>query len=120
MFVAFCWPGLADDVQLDALRSSLSGMRGKQPESGESRGATPQLTVAKHQLRDWVESRLTALAQRGDEGEFERKLNSEFRETGLFCDSPGQEPCPDRILSGFLEDLKIRRNTGFLIVQTGF
>jgi hypothetical protein len=32
----------------------------------ESRGATPELTVIKHTLRDWIESRLTALAADGD------------------------------------------------------
>jgi hypothetical protein len=121
ILVAFCWPGLADDVQLDALRSSLSGMRVKQPESGGSRGATPQLTVAKHQLRNWVESRLTALTQRGDEGELERKLNSELREAKLSCGYRHpleQQPCPDWTFSGFLGDLKIRRHEGFLVVQT--
>src|SRR6267154_3311457 len=76
--LVLCGLGLAADLRLDALRSSLIGMRGKPQESSHLRGATPQLTAAKHQLRDWVESRLMSLTQTGDEGEFQRKLNSEL------------------------------------------
>src|SRR5579859_1790632 len=119
IFLALCWPSLADDMQLDSLRSTLIGLRGKQPGPDAPRGATPQLTVAKHQLRDWVESRLDKFAQRGDVGEFERRLNSELREARLSCGATGLETCPDWTFSGFLEDLKIRRLGGFLFVQSG-
>jgi hypothetical protein len=118
VLLVLCGLGHADDVRLDALRSSMLGMRGKAPESGGPRGATPQLTVAKHQLRDWVESRLPALTERGDVGEFERKLNSELHEAKLLC-GEGAGPCPDWTLLGFLDDLKFRRSNGFLILQTG-
>ncbi len=116
--LAMCWPCLAADTVLDTLRSSLVGMRGR-PDSGGPRGASPQLTVVKHQLRDWVESRLPALAQSGDEADFERKLTVELREAKLFCGQyvPSQ-PCPDRTRLGYLDDLKFRRSSGFLILQT--
>jgi len=93
----FCWQSFASNTPLDALRLSLIAMRGKPPDYGGPRGATPQLTVAKHQLRDWVESRLPALPQGGDEGAFERRLNSELREAGLFCGERAgdQQPCPE-------------------------
>jgi hypothetical protein len=121
VLLILCGLGLADDMRLDALRSSMIGMRGKPSESGGPRGATPQLTVAKHQLRDWVESRLTAFTERGDEREFERKLNSELREAKLlYAESAGdQGPSLGWTLLGFLEDLKFRRSSGFLILQTG-
>jgi hypothetical protein len=117
----FCWPSFASNTPLDALRLSLIAMRGKPPDYGGPRGATPQLTVAKHQLRDWVESRLPALPQSGDEGEFERKLNSELRGARLFCGEGAmdQQPCPAWTLLGYLDDLKFRRSGGFLILQTG-
>jgi hypothetical protein len=79
------------------------------------------LTVAKHKLRDWVESQLPSLPHLGDEAEFERKLNSELRDAGLFCgesSTPGREACPDWTSLGFLENLKVRRQGAFLIVQT--
>jgi hypothetical protein len=119
---ALCWPGLAADTAptLDALRSSLIGMRGKEPASDAVRGATPQLTVAKHLLRDWVESRLRALSQSGDEGAFERKLNAELGEAKLFCDegTADRQACPDWTFLGYLNDLKFRRSGSFLILQT--
>ena len=119
---ALCWPGLAADTAptLDALRLSLIGMRGIAPGSDVPRGATPQLTVAKHLLRDWVESRLPALPQSGDEGALERKLNAELRDAKLFCGegTADGQPCPDGTSVGYLNDLKFRRSGNFLILQT--
>src|SRR5689334_14290897 len=81
--LALCWPGVAQEARLSALRSSLVAMHAQPSEPVGPRGATPQLTAAKHQLRDWIESRLGALTRTGDEGELERKLNSELREANL-------------------------------------
>ena len=63
---------------------------------------------------------MTALPQSGDEEEFGRKLNSELREAKLFCgrDALDQQMCPDWILLGYLRDLKFRRSSGFLVLQT--
>jgi hypothetical protein len=78
------------------------------------------LTAAKHQLRDWVESRLKGLTLRGDEGELERRLNAELRGADLLCGEGAveQKPCPDWTLLGFLDNLKFRRSRGLLILQT--
>ncbi len=96
-------------------------MRGKEPDSGGPRGATPQLTVAKHQLRDWIETQLRSLPRGGDEGGIERKLNSELRDAGLACrddSTPGQELCPDWTNLGFVGNVRLRRDGVFLVVQT--
>ncbi len=122
VFFALCWPGLAADTAptLNALGVSLAAMRGKEPGSDAVRGATPKLTVAKHLLRDWVESQLPALAQSGDEGALERKLNAELREAKLFCgeSTPDQQPCPEWTSIGYLNDIKFRRSGSFLILET--
>ena len=47
----------ATDPALDELKLSLVGLRAKADMPSKARGATPELTVLKHQLRDWVESR---------------------------------------------------------------
>lgn len=96
------------------------GLRGKSLASDAPRGATSRLTVAKHQLRDWVESRLKGLTLRGDERELERKLNGELRDANLFCGegTPNKQPCPDWTQLGFLDEVKIRRSSGLLILQT--
>ena len=121
IILAVCLPGFAADTSLDALSSTLIGMRGKPVGSGGPRGATPQLTITKHQLRDWVESRLIALPERGDEGDLERKLNAELREARLSCGLAvtDQQPCPGWTNLGYLEALKLRRSGVFLILQTG-
>jgi hypothetical protein len=122
VFFVFCRPNFADDTRLNDLRAALLGTRQKGNDSGGApRGATPQLTGAKHQLRNWVESRLTALSLRADERDFAGKLNSELRAADLFCgeDAGNQKPCPEWTLLGFLNPLRIQRTRGFLIVQTG-
>jgi hypothetical protein len=68
-----------------------------------------------------VESRLTALDRGGDVGEFQRKLNAELREAGLFCGegpAPVQQPCPDWFLNGYAADITVQRQAGFVVVQT--
>ena len=50
---------LAQDTRLDAIRAILLPMR--QLEPLKARGATPAFTTVKHQLRDWIESRLSVL-----------------------------------------------------------
>jgi len=82
------------------------------------RGATPHLTAVKHQLRDWVESRLPTFKPGGDEGALQRQLSAELRAAGLSCDDKVQ-PGPDWTCVGYLEDLMLRQSEGFLILQTG-
>lgn len=96
-------------------------MRGKQAGPDAPRGATPQLTIAKHQLRDWVESRLSELPRDGDGRELGRKLNLELRNAKLLCrwDDKDQQSCPEWIQLGYLSELTLSRSSAFLILQTG-
>jgi hypothetical protein len=116
--VLLSWPCHAADAKLNALRSSLVAMRGNAQTAGMLRGATPQLTVVKHQLRDWAESRLVTLKARDDEGALQRQLNAELRAAGLSC-SYKTQPGPDWTCVGYLEDLTLRQSGGFLVLQTG-
>src|SRR6266446_6950163 len=57
LILLLCSAARAEDARLDALRSSLTSMRGVPADIAVGpRGATPQLTVAKHALRDWMEA----------------------------------------------------------------
>jgi hypothetical protein len=116
---ALCWSAVADDVSLNALRSSAAAMRLKT--RGGPRGATPNLTAAKHQLRDWLEERLGRLAENGDITEFERQVNADLRLAGLNCGEAGtgSPPCPDEDFAGFLDDVQVQRNRTFVVVITG-
>ena len=112
--LALCVPAVAEEGRLIALRSSLVAVHAIPADSAGPRGAAPQLTVAKHQLRDWIETRLELLTRTGDEGELERKLNSELRESKLLCatDVPELQPC-------YLKGIQFGRSGGFLILKTG-
>ena len=52
----------------------------------EVRGATPLLTTAKHQLRDWIESRLAGFPIDGDPESLATSLNETLEVAGLFCE----------------------------------
>ena len=73
-------------------------MRAKQPEETTGqRGATAQLTVAKHLLLDWLDSRLGSMGQGVDVRELQRRLTLEIRDAGLSCneDGPPEARCPE-------------------------
>ena len=55
----------AEDGRLAAIRALLLPMRANQLANLKSRGATSSLTTVKHQLRDWIESRLSVLRFNG-------------------------------------------------------
>jgi hypothetical protein len=111
----------AEDDPLAALRATLLPMREHPDEHLESRGATAQLTVAKHQLRDWIETSLARLGENGDEAALVRELNAVLSKEKFLCDysMPGADDrCPDEKLLGFLGGIRIRRQLQFLVVET--
>jgi hypothetical protein len=55
--VALPWCVQAQDPALLRIRQSLLPLRGQPPDL-DTRGARPEFTQIKHQLRDWLESRL--------------------------------------------------------------
>jgi hypothetical protein len=105
----------------DALRALLVAAREHPLEHLETRGATADFTLIKHQLRDWIESRLTPLNRQDEEVVLAFQLTSELKKAGLNCNYPPEAnaiQCPDQNAIGFLGDIKIRRSAGFLVVQT--
>lgn len=106
--------GLAAQAQTDplaGLRATLEGLRSQRNQHQETRGATTQLTVAKHQLRDWVEGRLSRFTPAEDEYALTRELQDSL--AGLRC--PGG--CVTSGL-GFVDPVRFRRDGEFLTVQT--
>ena len=75
-------------------------------------GATPELTDAKRQLRDWIESRMSSLGRDGDTRAFADALHEALRSAGLLCDD-----CDTNVL-GYLDDVRVDRSGGFLVVVT--
>jgi hypothetical protein len=96
---------------LAALRATLETLYRHRKENPDTRGASAGLTVAKHQLRDWVEQRLTKFAPNGDEDAFNRELQEALASLG----------CPDGCVVtalGFADRVRVHRQGEFLTVQT--
>lgn len=103
---------MAADARFDSLREALGAIGRQSLNDGGPRGASPILTVAKHQLRDWVESRLGA----GDPEELARSLNAELDAAQLFCASQ----CVDEVaFFGTVHELQIRRSGAYLTLVAG-
>ena len=107
----------AQDPGLAPLSATLVPMRphGDQRSdvNRETRGATPRLTVAKHQLRDWVESKLAGFGENDNEDLLTRDLGERLLAAMLIC-----EPrCPTSSL-GYLDAVRIGREKEFLVVRT--
>jgi len=80
------------------------------------RGESPLLTSLKHDLRDWVESRLAGEIR--DPAAFASALNSELKRAGLIC--PEDHCWADNNL-GYLGDVEIsapENDSGWLVVTT--
>jgi hypothetical protein len=113
----------AQDARLDAIRGLLSPMRTNPLDHLETRGATPVLTTVKHQLRDWIETRLSVLQWNGHRWTpnpvvLQEQLNDELSRAELFCGATSKPPCPDWSEIGFLGPVILDMKPGFLVVRT--
>src|SRR6516225_2225927 len=102
----------AEDARLSAIVATLAPLRSHQNERHDTRDARPELTTAKHQLRDWIESRLVKFPEKGDTDALFQELHDGLRDADLFCDA-----CPLSAL-GYVDETRIRRERDFLVVQT--
>ena len=102
----------AQDPQLETLRATLISLRARADELVENGVTPPELTTVKHQLRDWVESRLRTLKENGDEKVAERTINDSIKEAALT--TPGDR----ENLLGYLGDIELSREFGLLILKT--
>ena len=107
-------PAVAQEPSLDALKTTLLALRPHHDELPDTRDATPQLTVVKHQFRDWIESHLASFSPSGQDRTLLATLHAGLRDAQLFC----ADECVPSYL-GFVDDVQIQREREFLIVQTG-
>jgi hypothetical protein len=113
----------AQDSRLEAIRALLLPMR-TNPVANDVRGATPVFTTVKHQLRDWIESRLVDLKWNGRAWKpatavLQEQLNDELLQAGLFCGEVFKIACPEESSLGFLGDVILEIQGGALVVKTG-
>ncbi len=111
LLFAICCTGAAQD--LDGLRAALEALRPQLQQHRDTRGATPALTVVKHRLRDWAESRLASFGQTGDEDALNRQLQVALLNAGLLCPNG----CMSTSL-GYVDQVRVHHQGEFLTVQT--
>ena len=116
-YCVFASVSFAEGDGLSALQATLAPLREHandrmSNDHGETRGATPALTIAKHQLRGWIETHLAEFPQTGDIAGLTAELHAGLSGAGLFCDN-----CFPSFL-GYVDDIQVNRDQGFLIVRT--
>lgn len=116
-FLFLAGPLLAQDPQLEMLRSTLAGLRSHSDGATvTTRGARSELTLAKHQLRDWIESRLAVFDQGGDERSVEVEINKALDTVKLPA-----VPAIDGLFNdlGSVTGVRLHRESRTLVVTTG-
>jgi len=107
----------SDDVQLGKIRAMLAPFRANPLANLATRGATPEFDGIKHSLRDWVESKITALKPNADLGPLERKLNEYLAGAELRCSA--DTGCSDGSNLGSVGEIKLHWEWEYLVVQSG-
>lgn len=101
---------------LAGLPATLRQLREHLDEHRTTFGATPAITAAKHQLRDWVESRLAGQTETVDIRAIGRTLHADLVAAGLLCNDLNDE-CDWNFL-GYVDDVRVSRAGEFLVVVT--
>lgn len=105
---------LAQDAQLDALHATLVTLHAHAAEATiKNSGARPELTAAKHQLRDWIETQLGSLK------DIEHKDSLAIQINKALDAVQASDPTGGDNLLGALGDVRLTNESGLLIVTTG-
>ena len=103
------------DTQMTALVKTVVSLREYAASHPEVRGGLPELTLAKHQVRDWIEFRLASFPEKGDAARLTSDLLSGLEGAHLFCDDPSD--CVATSI-GFLDQILVNREHGLLSITT--
>jgi hypothetical protein len=101
----------AQNAQLGALRATLASLHSAEP-TVETSGARPELTVAKHQLRDWIETQLSSLKDIAEEQAFAAHINETLKAVAI------PDIGDDQNLLGSLGGVSFSSESGLLIITT--
>ncbi len=111
------------DAKLVALRQLLVPLRGHDPATKQNeRGASPVFQLAKHELRDWIESRLPPPGDGVDPTALAKKLNQELKARKLIFDAsdlPLDQTGVWKKDVGYVGEIHMESASVFVIVQTG-
>jgi len=104
----------AQDPQLEALHATLVTLHAHAAEATiENSGARPELTLAKHQLRDWIETQLGSLKDLALADTLAVQINKALASVSA------SNSADDQNLLGALGEVRLSHESGLLIVTTG-
>jgi hypothetical protein len=102
------------DPRLTALHQTLKSLHGQAGVSAVNPGAGPKLTLAKHELRDWIESQLGPIEKEGDETKASDRIDKALEDVSV------APPKDDQNLLGSIGRVDLKwESGGLLIVITG-
>ena len=110
--VLVCSGWAQTDPRLAALHQTLQSLHAQADVSAVNPGGGPKLTLAKHQLRDWIESQLGLVEKEGDEKRASEKINKALEKVSV---APSKD---DQNLLGSIDDVGLTWESGLLIVIT--
>jgi hypothetical protein len=93
-----------------ALHATLETLHEHATEIATQRRMIPELTVAKHQLRDWIETKLESLDDPDHAKELEGQINQELTNVSV------RDSADDQDLLGSLGEVRLESQSGMLIV----
>jgi len=102
----------AEDRQLQALHATLVALRARPVEAANFYGGAPELTTAKHQLRDWIETRLNEHKTFPKPKALQNELNAALKGVSVQISEDEQ----NRL--GTLGKVKVREESDVLILTT--
>ena len=105
----------AQDPQFASVTETVLSLRNYAQSHPDTKGAIPDVTVAKHQIRDWIETRLAGFPRNGNGADLSNYFHEAINKAKLFCDD--DDDCLPTAL-GFLDEIEVTRDHGYLIVKT--
>ena len=102
----------AQDDPLTALRATLVGLH-SQPAPYDFEAMGPELTRAKHQLRDWIEGQLGSLDDARPDQSFSSRINEALASASVKEAEDGEN------LLGSLGEVRIDTKLGIVTITTG-
>ena len=102
----------AQDAHLSALHKTLVSVRSHAAEATKTLSASPELTIAKHQLRDWIEMQLGSLKDVGHRKALSDQINEALKSVEVTV------PEDDQNLLGSLGEVQFSSESGLLIITT--
>jgi hypothetical protein len=114
-FMMFAPDIFAFEPQLENLKATQKLLQSHRKKLFKNNGGGPELTTFKHQLRDWIESKLEKLDKARDPQELQNAINDSMEVAGLIF--KGKDDADEFI--GYLDPIQLKRDGDLITLTTG-